>query len=456
MGIREPPSSVEAEKACLGSVMIRPAALDELAELQIDDFFLPMHREIFEAMRAISSRGRALDFVGLADELKVRQVLGRLPEGERYLITLAQDTPTAENVKYYAKTVAEKAALRRLITSCAAIASGAYSEIADVGDYLADARAQLAGIEMGGEDGPVQVTKDIDDVVDDMEKRAQDPDRYVIRTGLRRLDNLITGMEPGTVTVVAANPSKGKTAFVINTVMRVGARGIPCLLFSLEMTRRQIIQRMLAYETRINGRAIQRAELTSDQWYTTGNVQQRWHEVDIPIWVDERVLTAARLCAAARRWKARVRQQRLARGLSKEEAELAVVAIDYLGLVKGEEDSESRRMEVAGMSRSFKQLAKDEKVAVLEAAQLNRANMKDAAKPREPMLSDLRDAGEIEQDGDIILFPWWEGEPPMEGVHPGEIIVRKNRNGPTGHAKVYWDRSIMTFSDPTGDDDDEG
>lgn len=442
---RTPPHSVEAERACLGSVLIRPSALDELAELTLNDFFVPAHVEIFDAMRALSGRARAIDLLTLSEELKARQMLGRLEGGESYLVDLANKTPTSENVKHYAAIVAGKAALRRTIAACAEIQSAAYGDVAAVEDFLAGARQQLAGIELGGVEGPVSVGDDVSRVVDEMEKRGRNPERYLISTGIHALDDIITGLLPQTVTIVAANPSRGKTALALNTVIRAAMSGVPCLFFSLEMSRSQIIERALAYKTRINGRSLTQGKLSGEQWASVERASHDWQQAKIPIWIDERVHTSSRLCAVTRRWRAQRRSERLAAGLSAPEADLAVVAIDYLGLVQGESE-ESRRMEVAGMSRAFKRLAKIERLSVILCAQLNRANMKELT-PRAPNLSDLRDAGEIEQDADVVLFPWWEDQPPPFGPFDAEILIRKNRNGPTGEASITWEREFMTFRD---------
>lgn len=439
------PHSVEAERGCLGSVLIRASALDDLAELAVTDFFLPAHVEIFDAMRALAQRGRAIDVVTLGDELRSRGMLGRLDGGETYLISLANTTPTAEHVKHYAKIVAERSTLRRVIQACAEVQSRAYGDPGDVETFLDGARQRLAGIELGATEGPVAVGDDVDRVISDMEQRGLNPDRHVVSTGIESLDEIVTGLFPQTVTIIAANPSRGKTAATLNTVIRAALRGIPCLFFSLEMSRSQIIERALAFQTRINGRNFTQGKMSQDQWRAVGSAAFRWQQARIPIWIDERVHTASRLCSVTRRWRAQRRAERLAAGMDKAEADLAVVAIDYLGLVKGEEE-QTRHAEVAAMSRAFKQLAKAENVAVLLCAQLNRANMKEVT-PRPPNLSDLRDAGEIEQDADVVLFPWWEGTPPTFGPYDAEILVRKNRNGPTGEAPVIWEREYMTFSD---------
>ncbi len=444
---RVPPHSVEAERACLGSVLIKPTCLDELAELVPVDFFTPAHADVFEAMRAVSGRGRTVDVVTLGEELSARGLLARLEGGTTFLVGLANATPTAENVKHYAATVAAKAALRRAIAICGEVASAAYGNVGAVDEFLADARQKFSGIEIEGFEGPVSVPDDVDRVVKDMDKRGRNPERYLISTGIDSLDGIITGLLPQTVTIIAANPSRGKTAWALNTVIRAATRQkVPCLFFSLEMSRAQIIERALAFQTRINGRAITQGKLSQEQWYSVGNTAFEWQKAKIPIWIDERVHASSRLCAVARRWRAQRRAERLAAGLTDAEADLAVVAIDYLGLVKGDDDSESRRTEVASMSRAFKRLAKTEKLAVILCAQLNRQNMKEGT-PRAPNLSDLRDAGEIEQDADVVLFPWWEGTPPDFGPFDAEILVRKNRNGPTGEAPIVWEREFMTFGD---------
>jgi replicative DNA helicase len=347
------------------------------------------------------------------------------------------------------------AALRRTIAICRDVATSAYGDVQDVPGFLAEARAKMAAVEVAGDEGAVRIGDRVVAVMDEMEKRGDNPEKHVITTGISSLDDIIVGLFPKTVSIIAANPSRGKTALALNTIIRVALRGIPCLFFSLEMSTNQIIERALTYASRVNGRSVQAGRMSGPEWLRVQRAANEWIRTSLPAWVDDRVLTADKLCAYARRWRARVRAERLAAGMDKNEAELALVAIDYLGLVRGDDDSESRRLEVAAMSRKFKQLAKDESIAVLECAQLSRANMKDAKEPRAPILSDLRDAGEIEQDGDVIMFPWWTGTPAMVGPHEGVILVRKNRNGPTGDAKVYWEREYMTFSGRGDEEDDQ-
>lgn len=451
---RTPPHSIEAERCALGSVFIRASALNDLAELQVDDFFLPAHREIFDAMRAVAARHRALDPITVGDELKACDMLQRLPEpgGYSYLNELANATPTAENVRHYAKIVGDKSTLRRIIATCAEAQSRAYGE-ANVEEVLNDLRARAGEIELAGIGGPVRVGDRINAILDEMEKRGQRPQEYLVPTGLARFDRKIGGLRANHLIVVAANPGRGKTALVWCIAIRAALLGIPVLVFSIEMSEEELIERAISFQARINGRAVSLGRLNSGQWYTAGLAadqlttikQEGKPDLPVPLYVDDRKHKMSRLVAEARRWRARHPDPR------------ALIVVDYLGLVEPDMDERTREREVAKMSRQFKDLAHKTRAnaPVILCSQLNRDNIGKDGKMRPPVLRDLRDSGAIEADADMVICPWWNGEPNDHGPHPAELLILKHRGGARGVIDTVWEPEFTTFSDPPEGDEPE-
>lgn len=441
---RVPPHDLQAEKSALGSVLIKPAALDDLADLEVDDFFLPAHREIVEAMRAVAKRAPAIDVVILADELKARGVLAKLDGGENYLLVLANATPTAENVRYYAGIVANKAMLRRLIATCAEIQSTAYGDFGDEPDaFLAEAQRKLGEIELHGAAGPVRVGDAVSDVLQAMEDRGNKPESFLIPTGIKSMDHRIGGLRGGHLIVVAANPGRGKTAWAVNVAVHAAlAEGIPVLIFSIEMETYELIERMLAGKARVNGRSVSHGRMNYPEWQRVTTAASALAEYPdgrpVPLYVDDRKLTAGQVCAQARRWRAQHPDSR------------ALIVIDYLGLVLPDEEEKSREREVAKMSRAFKLLGHKTKAnaSVIMCCQLNRDNKGKDGKMRTPVVGDLRESGSIEADADMVILPWWEGDPGATGRHPADLIIGKHRGGPKGVIRVDWEPEFLTFTDP--------
>jgi replicative DNA helicase len=425
------PHSLEAEKAVLGSVLLAPHRRAELdGSLSTDDFFIPANREVWDAMGAC----QPLDTVTLMAELERRGVTGRLAGGVTYLLELTRAVGTAENATHYARLVREKAILRRLIALALETSIRAGGEC-NLGELLTETRAALDKLDVPSEAGPVRVGDALDAVQEAMDARQQAPTKHAVMSGLTALDHVIGGFRAGQVIVVASNPGAGKTSFAWSTAIRAAFEGIPSLAFSLEMKTQEMVERALTFTSRVQG--IARGDLDVDKWHEIRAAAGRLRP--IPLWVDDRKLSLGRIAGEARRWRSRhARDGR------------ALLVVDYLGLVRSDAKAENRQLEVAGMSRAFKQLSGDLDVPLLLVAQLNRQNVSGGL-PREPVLSDLRDSGAIEQDADIVIFPW--REPPGAGADPttATLIVAKHRNGQTGKVNVRWDGELMAFFDaPTG------
>jgi replicative DNA helicase len=439
------PHSIEAEMAVIGSIFIKPLAYDEVSDLAVDDFFLPAHREIFSSMRGLAKRGEPIDQMTVAEDLTVSGLMKYLTDGHFYLAKCMDCVPTAENVRTYATTVASKAALRRLIKACVEIESSAYGDHGDTKEFLSDARRKIAAVELpDGTDQPQPISADMRQVVDGIEKRSSDPTSYLVMTGFRKFDMKMGGLVGGNLVVVAARPGKGKSAWTLQVLIDNAFRQVPGLLFSMEMQRHEVIERALAQQGEVNTKFIRTGRMAGPEWMRLNSAAGKLYEV--PLWLYSKHQKAERICAMTRRWFAKLKPPE---GKRKQ----AVVAIDYLGLIPSSGNEQDRRHEIGAMTRAFKNLAQELDVPVILLSQLNRETEKEHRKPR---LADLRDAGEIEQDADMVIFPWWEGSPPQTGTWPGQFIIGKNRSGsPPGEVDCWWQGEFVRFIDELGEDDQE-
>src|SRR3569833_148792 len=419
---RLPPHNLEAERSVLGGVLIKPSAFDEVATaLQVDDFFLPVHREIFDALLAIDTRRQPLDGIAVADERRVRGMIARLEGGEAYLLTLSNSVPTAENINHYARLVKEKATLRRLIAACAEIQSRAYGDFGQFEELLDEAETQVFKVAQQNRRETYSAAPDImEEVLHNIEVRAAERKAVTgVPTGFTKLDELTAGLQRENLIIVAARPGGGKTSWAINVAVHAAMRKIPVLIFSLEMSKYELMERMLAAEARIDSGKIKRGFLEYSDW-------------------KNKIHPASKSLAKARRFRGDARYfppQGPGPDGRPPQPPLGLIVVDYLQLARGGggKKDENRQQEIAEISRGLKSLAKDLKVAIIAVSQLNREVEKREGKPK---LSDLRESGAIEQDADMILFIHREdngAEAPISGpTSTSEIIVRKPRNGATG------------------------
>lgn len=435
---RTPPHSIEAEKSVLGSVFIKPTVLAEISDLAVDDLFLPVHREILDAMRAVNGRGRPVDVIEVADELKVAGMLSRLDGGQSYLNDLANAVPTAENAAHYARMVREKATLRRLINTCAEIQSQAYGNHGDVAGFIDEARAKMAAIESSTGDGATLLGDEIETALISIEERGKNPAQFFVPTNLAQFNDKVGGMRGGNLIVVAGRPGQGKSAWTLDIMINAAFAAIPGLMFSFEMTKIENVERALAKHGEVNGRNIITGRLNTPEWHKMRGAARQLREIPLSFDTDE--MTAPRVCAAIRRWY--YRQRVIVADGSRRR--LAIAAVDYAGLVKSTGKEETRAMEIAVLSGSLKRLAAELDIPIILVSQLNRESEK---ADREPRLSDLRESGALEQDANMVLFPYWEGAAPRQGTHPARIIIGKNRGGPVGHIPCLWMPEYMKFVD---------
>ena len=432
------PHNLEAEKSVLGAILIHNEAFNHAAEL-IDsrDFFRDAHRRIFDKMVALSERGNAIDFVTLKEELSRA---GELEEcgGPAYIAALADGVPRSANVEYYARIVKEKATLRNLIHSANKILHEAYEAEQEPDELLDEAeRAIFAIAEDRIRAGFVPLRDLVQNSFATIEKLQQHKGLVTgVPSGFVDLDEMTSGLQPSDLILVAARPSMGKTSFVLNIAQHVGtSTDMTVGFFSLEMSKEQLFMRMLTSEARIDAHRFRSGYLSEKDYGRLSHALGTLAEARVYI-DDTASIGVLEMRAKARRLQA--------------EHGLHLLIIDYIQLMTGRGRFESRQQELATISRSLKGLAKELNVPIVALSQLSRAP--ETRSDHRPQLSDLRESGALEQDADLVMFIFREeqyrtddGQPntEMEGV--AEIIVGKQRNGPTGTVKLAFVKEHTRF-----------
>jgi replicative DNA helicase len=440
----------------LGGVLVKPLAFDEMATvLTADDFFLPAHREIFLAMMELDQRRQPIDVVSLGDELKSRGALPRLEGGQSYLITLANSVPTAENISHYVRLVKEKATLRRLIAACAEIQSRAYGEFGSYEEFLDDAETQIFKVAQQNRRESFQpVGELLGDVVNELQTRSMERRQITgVPTGFTKLDEISAGLQPENLIVVAARPGVGKTSWAINVATHAALdHGIPVLIFSLEMSKFELMERMLAGEARIDSSRMRRGMIEYGDWkshiYPAADRLTK-----APILIDDSAApNILELRAKARRFRG---NPKYFPPSSDGRTPLGLMVVDYLQLARGlgGRREESREREIAEISRGLKALAKDLRIPIIAVSQLNRGL--ERREDKRPQLSDLRESGAIEQDADLILFIHREEMYGTEGAerNKAELIIGKNRHGPTDTVLLTFQREYTKFQNYAEDEE---
>lgn len=429
-----PPQNLEAERFVLGAVLIENDALMKAAEVvREEDFYREAHRTLFRAMLDISSQGEPIDLITLTEHLKNADRLEKVG-GAAYLAQLTEVIPTAANIRNHGKVVRYKAVLRGLINTATEIAARGYQETDKVEDLLDFAEREIFAIsEQQVKQGFVSVKSALKDAFSAIERLYERKEEITgVPTGLTDLDKKTAGFQPSDLIIIAGRPSMGKTALALTMAQHAGIEGNePVAIFSLEMAKDQLLTRMLCSEARIDATRVRTGHLTDRDWPKLSTAAGRLSESNIFI-DDTPALTVIELRTRARRLKA--------------EHGLGLIVVDYLQLMRGR-NSDSREQEISDISRSLKALAKELNVPVVALSQLSRAV--ESRKPPVPMLSDLRESGAIEQDADVVMFVYREefykececGEDiACECGRRGraDIIIGKQRNGPTGTVKVAF------------------
>ena len=333
----------------LGAVLIKPSAFDEVATtLQVDDFFLPAHREIFEAMLAIDKRQQPLDVIAVADELRVRGMIARLDGGEMYLLTLSNGVPTAENIGHYARLVKEKATLRRLIAACAEIQSRAYGDFGDFEEFLDEAETQVFKVaQQNRRESYSTVTDIMEEVLHNIEVRAAERKAVTgVPTGFTKLDEITAGLQRENLIVVAARPGGGKTSWAVNVAVHAAMRKIPVLIFSLEMSKYELMERMLSAEARIDSGKIKRGFLEYADWKNKIHPASK-SLADAPILIDDSsAISIMEIRAKARRFRGDARYfppQPPPSTDDRRSRRSGLIVVDYLQLARGSVGTAGRK-----------------------------------------------------------------------------------------------------------------
>ncbi|KGQ22370.1 replicative DNA helicase [Thermus filiformis] len=435
---RIPPHNLEAEQSVLGSILLDSEVLDELEGLlpTPEAFYQEAHRKIFAAMQALRARHLPVDLVTLSEELNRRGELEAVG-GLSYLIALQESTPTAAYAEHYARIVAEKWALRRLIQAAGEAMRLAYEEAGSLDEILDQAGRKVLEVALTKTEEEGRPLRElVHETFEHIEALFQNKGEVSgVRTGFKELDALIGTLSPGSLNIIAARPAMGKTAFALTIAQHAALKdGVPVAIYSLEMPASQLVLRMLCSEARIDMNRVRQGALSDRDFTRLVDVAGRLSEA--PIFIDDSPdLTLMELRARARRLKAREK--------------IGLVVIDYLQLISSPsgKNGENRQQEIAAISRGLKGLARELSVPVLALSQLSRAV--ESRPNKRPMLSDLRESGSLEQDADLVMFIYRDEyyNPHSEKAGVAEIIVGKQRNGPTGTVELQFHAQHVRFND---------
>ena len=436
---RQPPFSPEAEASVLGGMLIDGEAAARVVDF-IDDsmFYREAHRRLFRAMARLFERGGVIDPITVSEELKkVGELEGA--GGLDYLASLLDAVPTAANIEYHARIVRDKAILRRLIDAGQTIVRDVYDPgEREVGEILDQAEQRVFNVSQSrGREGFVWIKEVLWPTFEQIEQLQEIPDGVSgLATGFQELDRMTTGLQPGDLTIVAGRPSMGKTSWVLNVAQFVAIeREVPVAIFSLEMSKEQLVQRFLCAEARVDALKLRRGRLAGDEYPRLARAAG--HLNAAPIWIDDSPTgNVLEMKAKARRLKA--------------ESDLGLVVVDYMQLMTGSTRKESRVQEVSEISRGLKALARELEVPLIALSQLSRAP--EQRTDRRPQLSDLRESGSIEQDADIVMFlyrpEYYHGPSDKDGNSlegKAELIISKQRNGPTGTVDLFFHKTYTRF-----------
>jgi replicative DNA helicase len=435
-----PPQDLAAEASVLGGMMLSAEAITDVMEvLAPGDYYRPAHEVIHRAILDLFSRGEPADPITVTAELTRRGEIGQVG-GPGYVHGLCSSVPTAANAEYYAEIVHERAVLRRLAEAGTRIAQMGYAAQGEVPEVVAAAQAALAAVEDSrAEEHVVRVADSLPDTLTMMEQMGRGGVQGV-PTGLKDLDSLTGGLQPGQLVIVAARPSVGKSTLALDFCRSAAVeRGIPTVYFSLEMGRHELTMRLLSAEAKVGLQRIRTGELDEEAWQRLAAATEK--VTSAPLAIDDSTSQAALEIRA----KARREQQRRGLGL---------VVVDYLQLMQnGGRRTENRQAEVSEISRNMKLLAKELGVPVVALSQLNRGP--EQRMDKRPLLSDLRESGSLEQDADAVILLHREDAYEKESPRAGEadLIVAKHRNGPTATITVAFQGHYSRFVDMAADDD---
>ena len=430
-----PPQNIEAEQSILGSILLDNGSINAAQEIiNKSDFYNEAHRKIFSVIEQLADKNEPVDLITLSNALKDRNILDSVG-GTAYLASLVDNVPSAANVANYAKIVKEKAILRGLIGSATEIINSCYEAGSDVDQVLDKAEHSIFEIS----ENKVRVSfYPIKDIVKESFRAIEDLFSRKglttgVATGFEKIDDITSGLQNSDLIIIAGRPSMGKTSFALNIAQFAALETqIPVAIFSLEMSKEQLAFRMLASEAKVDSQKMRKGFLGETDWPKLTTAAGRLSEA--PLFIDDTpAITVLEMKAKSRRLKA--------------DQGLGLIVVDYIQLMRAGGYSNSREQEISEISRSLKALAKELKVPVIALSQLNR-KVEDRPN-RRPQMADLRESGAIEQDADVIAFIYRDDvynksdDNPDKGV--AEIIIGKQRNGPTGSVKLAFLEKFTTF-----------
>ena len=439
-----PPQNLEAEQSVLGGILLDDMALSTVQEvLAQEDFYSDAHRKIFAAAVELSNRNEPCDLITLSNILKDQKQMEKVG-GTAYLASLVDNVASAANIAYYAKIIKEKSVLRSLIGSATEILNNSYDASMDVDQILDEAEHAIFEISENKIRPSFYPIRDIiKDSFKTIERLFEKKELITgVATGFDKLDEMTSGFQRSDLIIIAGRPSMGKTAFALNIAQFAALEmGVPVAIFSLEMAREQLAMRMLAGEARVNSQRLRKGFLGETDWPKLTTAAGRLS--DAPIYIDDTPgITVIQMKAKSRRLKA--------------DKGLGLIVLDYLQLMKGSSAySNSREQEISEISRSLKGLAKELNLPVIALSQLNR-KVEDRPN-RKPQMADLRESGAIEQDADVIAFIYRDEvyntseDNPEKGI--AEIIIGKQRNGPTGVVKLAFQKDYTRFENRARSDE---
>ncbi len=429
------PHNIEAEQAVLGSMMIDKEAQYTVVEiLAAEDFYKESHQVIYKSLISLDVKGEPVDMITLTEELRQQNNLERAG-GVGYIATIANTVPTAANVRHYANIVVEKSILRGLIRSATSIANRCYEDQEDTYELLDNAEKMI--LEIAGKrntNGLVPLKQALNDTLEKIEYLANKKGSVTgVPSFFGNLDRMTSGWQPSDLIIIAARPAMGKTSFGLNVALNAAIKQKTSVaIFSLEMSREQLVQRLMSSEAMIDQHKLRTGRLQDDEWVRLTKAAQPLSTALIYI-DDTPAISVLELRAKARRLKA--------------EKGLGLLVIDYLQLMSNGKRTENRQQEISDISRSLKALARELNIPVLAISQLSRAV--EQSHDKRPALSHLRESGALEQDADLVMFIYRDEYYNPESEKPGvaEIIIAKHRNGPTGSVELGFLKEFTKFVD---------
>ncbi len=432
---RVPPQSVDAERAVLGGVLLDPEAATKAIEIvSAESFYRPAHQDIFRAMLRLFNKREPIDVMTLSEDLRKAGALETVG-GITALTDLVDGTPTAANIEYYARIVLDKYILRQLIRASTEIAEDAFEASREADAILDVAEQRIFRIsESRVSQGFIHIKEILKQRFEEIQKMHETRKSVTgLPSGFIDLDKYTAGFHPSDLVIIAGRPSMGKTSFALNIAQHVGlAEHKPVAVFSLEMSKELLVQRLLCSEAQVDAQKVRRGITNAKDIERLTNAATLLSEA--PLYIDDTpAISTLDMRARARRLKS--------------EYDVALIIIDYLQLARCSERSENRQQEISSISRSLKALAKELSVPVIALSQLSRA-VEARGGDRRPMLSDLRESGAIEQDADLVLFMYRPefydpDDPNKQGK--AELIIGKQRNGPTGNIPLIFEKQYTRF-----------